>query len=178
GGGHRGLPHDADPGVGQAQAQPEQARQHRRERDRAAGGRRGALPPGAGSRDAPRPRDPAGETRMTGDLLLRSVRVAGPGRELLPDREPVDILIAGGIIADIAPAGGLRAAVETFDADGTWVVPGLWDHHVHTVQWALHAQRVPLGGAGSAAEAAHLMADAAPLVDGRVVGAGFRDGLW
>jgi len=115
---------------------------------------------------------------MTGDLLLRSVRVAGPGRELLPDREPVDILIAGGIIADIAPAGGLRAAVETFDADGTWVVPGLWDHHVHTVQWALHAQRVPLGGAGSAAEAAHLMADAAPLVDGRVVGAGFRDGLW
>ncbi|HWU29302.1 MAG TPA: hydrolase, partial [Microbacterium sp.] len=94
---------------------------------------------------------------MSADLLIRSVRVAGAGRELLPfaspdGDEPVDILVSGGVIADIAPAGNLRATADALDGDGTWVVPGLWDHHVHTVQWALDAQRVPLGGATSAAE--------------------------
>jgi len=112
------------------------------------------------------------------DLLLRSVRVAGPGRELLPTQEPVDILIRAGIIADIAPAGNLRLAVEEIDGDGMWVVPGLWDHHVHTVQWALDAQRVQLGGATGPSEAARMVADAAELPDGRVIGAGFRDALW
>lgn len=115
---------------------------------------------------------------MSGDLLLRSVRVAGPGRELLPTDEPVDVLIQAGVIADIAPAGNLRVATEEVDGDGMWVVPGLWDHHVHTVQWALDAQRVQLGGANTPSEAARLVSDALALPDGRVVGAGFRDGLW
>lgn len=115
---------------------------------------------------------------MNEDLLLRSVRVAGPGRELLPTEEPVDILIRGGVIADIAPAGNLRVVVNELDGDGAWVIPGLWDHHVHTVQWALHAQRIPLGEAGGAAEAARMLADAEPQPDGRIIGAGYRDGLW
>jgi predicted amidohydrolase YtcJ len=115
---------------------------------------------------------------MSGDLLLRSVRVAGAGRELLPTDEPVDILIRRGVIADIAPAGNLRVAVEEIEGDGMWVIPGLWDHHVHTVQWALDAQRVHLGASGRPAEAAGMMAEASALSDGRVVGAGFRDALW
>jgi predicted amidohydrolase YtcJ len=115
---------------------------------------------------------------MTSGLLLRAVRVAGPGRELLPTDEPVDVLIRDGLIADIAPTGNLRTAAEVVDGDGGWVVPGLWDHHVHTVQWALDAQRVQLGGAGSAAEAVRMLADAVPLPDGRIVGAGFRDAFW
>lgn len=119
---------------------------------------------------------------MTGDLLLRAVRVAGPGRELLPVddpvTEPVDILIRGGLITDIAPAGMMRARVDTLDGGGSWVIPGLWDHHVHTVQWALDAQRVQLGDAASAAEAARLMADAVALPDGRIVGSGLRIAEW
>ncbi|WP_309128454.1 amidohydrolase family protein [Microbacterium sp.] len=115
---------------------------------------------------------------MSGDLLVRSARIAGPGRELLPTDEPVDILIRSGVIADIAPAGILKVTADVLDAQGTWVVPGLWDHHVHTVQWALDAQRLPLGEASSAAEAARLISGASPLPDDRVVGTGFRDGLW
>ncbi|MGB3375672.1 MAG: amidohydrolase family protein, partial [Microbacterium sp.] len=115
---------------------------------------------------------------MSGDLLLRAVRVAGSGRELLPTDEPVDILIQAGVIADMAPAGNLRVAVEEIDGDGMWVIPGLWDHHVHTVQWALDAQRVQLGASRSAVQAAGMVADAVALPDGRVVGAGFRDALW
>lgn len=110
--------------------------------------------------------------------MIRAVRVAGPGREHLMDDEPVDIVIADGHIADIAPTGALRPVGEVVDGDGTWVVPGLWDNHVHTVQWALAAERVPLGDAGSAVEAAAVMRDAAPLPDGRRVGSGYRDALW
>ena len=89
-----------------------------------------------------------------------------------------DVHLAGGRIVDIAPAGALPRRGAVLDAAGMFVIPGLWDHHVHTVQWALTAQRQPLGGAASAAEAARVMANAPVLADGRRVGTGFRDALW
>ncbi|MDQ0725535.1 amidohydrolase [Microbacterium sp. W4I20] len=109
---------------------------------------------------------------------VRAVRIAGPGREFLIDDEPVDIHIADGRIVDIAPIGALPARGEVIDGDGAWAVPGLWDNHVHTVQWALDSERVPLGQAASAGEAAQRMSLAPSLPDGRRVGAGFRDALW
>lgn len=109
---------------------------------------------------------------------VASVRIAGPGREFLIDEEPVDVFLDDGRIVDIAPAGAVPARGEVLDGDGAWVVPGLWDNHVHTVQWALESQRTPLGEASSAAEAARIMSQAAPLPDGRRVGSGFRDALW
>ncbi|MFS0852174.1 amidohydrolase [Microbacterium sp. 179-I 3D4 NHS] len=110
--------------------------------------------------------------------MLRAVRLAGPGREHLADNEPVDLLLAGGRIADIAPTGALTAPTDVLDGHGAWAVPGLWDNHVHTVQWALAAEREALGDAGSAAEAAARMRAVAPLPDGRRVGGGYRDALW
>jgi predicted amidohydrolase YtcJ len=109
---------------------------------------------------------------------ITGVRIAGPGREFLMDEEPVDIFIADGRIVDIAPTGALPAHGAVIDADGAWAVPGLWDNHVHTVQWALTSERAPLGGAESAAGAAAAMRGIAPLPDGRRVGTGFRDALW
>lgn len=88
---------------------------------------------------------------------ITGVRIAGPGREFLMDEEPVDIFIADGRIVDIAPTGALPAHGAVIDADGAWAVPGLWDNHVHTVQWALTSERAPLGGAESAAGAAAAM---------------------
>ncbi|HWS49943.1 MAG TPA: amidohydrolase family protein [Microbacterium sp.] len=110
--------------------------------------------------------------------MIRAARVAGPGREFLLSDEPVDIHIAGGMISDIAPSGALPSRGEVLDADGAWVIPGLWDNHVHTVQWALAAQREPLDDVTSAVEAAVRMESVAPLADGRRVGSGFRDALW
>ncbi|MDU0368409.1 amidohydrolase family protein [Microbacterium sp. KSW4-17] len=109
--------------------------------------------------------------------FVRGVRVAGPGRELLPTDEPVDLVLADGVIADIAPTGNLRPAGVVVEGEGGWLLPGLWDHHVHVLQWALAADRVPLGEISSAHEAAAIMA-LAPLSDGRRIGSGFRDGLW
>lgn len=110
--------------------------------------------------------------------MIRGVRIAGPGREFLIDDEPVDLRMAHGRIVDIAPTGALRPDGEVLDAEGAWAVPGLWDNHVHTVQWALMAEREPLGDVRSAAEAAERMSAVAPLPDGRRVGTGFRDALW
>ncbi|WP_295852048.1 amidohydrolase family protein [uncultured Microbacterium sp.] len=109
--------------------------------------------------------------------FVRAVRVAGPGREFLPTSEPVDLVIADGRIADIAPTGNLRPTGPVIDGEGGWLLPGLWDHHVHVLQWALAASRVPLGEVASARDAATIMA-LAPESDGRRVGSGFRDGLW
>lgn len=109
--------------------------------------------------------------------FVRAVRVAGPGRDLLPTDEPVDLVIVDGVIADIAPTGNLRPSGVVVEGEGGWLLPGLWDHHVHVLQWALAADRVPLGEVASARDAAAVMA-AAPVGDGRRIGSGFRDGLW
>jgi predicted amidohydrolase YtcJ len=108
---------------------------------------------------------------------VRAVRIAGAGREMLPSDEPMDVFLAGGRILDIAPAGVLPPVGATLDGDGGWLVAGLWDHHVHMLQWALVGTRVPLGEAGSAAQAAAELGASAPVA-GRRVGAGFRDAFW
>lgn len=111
--------------------------------------------------------------------FVRAVRVAGPGRAFLPTPdEPVDLVLAGGRILDIAPTGNLRPRGVVVDGDGGWLLPGLWDHHVHVVQWALTTDRVPLGDAGSAREAATIIGSSPAGDGGRRVGVGFRDGLW
>jgi len=118
---------------------------------------------------------------MSRIALIKQVRVVGREAALLATNEPVDLLLERGRIIDIAPSGNLRVPTgdgNIIDGDGAWVIPGLWDHHVHTVQWALTSQREPLGDVGSAAEAVMRMAMVAPLGDGRRVGTGFRDALW
>lgn len=110
--------------------------------------------------------------------VIADVRLSGAERTDPFLDEPVDVHLADGFIVDIAPARALPRRGLVLDAAGGWLIPGLWDHHVHVVQWALAAQREPLGGATSAAHAAAIMSGVAPLADGRRVGSGFRDALW
>lgn len=110
--------------------------------------------------------------------VIADARLTGSDRTDPFGSEPVDVHLAEGLVVDIAPAGALPRDGVVLDAGGGWLIPGLWDHHVHAVQWALSAQRVGLGGATSAAEAAALMGEAETMPDGRRVGAGFRDAFW
>ncbi|GAA5066631.1 hypothetical protein HNP84_000980 [Thermocatellispora tengchongensis] len=108
-------------------------------------------------------------------LLLRNVRIGpgGPVRDLRV-REGRITLIAGG--PDPLPG---EPGEEVFDAEGGTVLPGLWDMHVHSVQWAVARRRVDLSAAPTARAAADLVAAAAAGRPGEfVVGYGFRDGLW
>lgn len=110
--------------------------------------------------------------------VIAHARLTGAGRSDPFADDPVDIHLSDGSVVDIAPAGALPRRGAVLDAEGAWVIPGLWDHHVHTVQWALVAQRENLGHAESAAHAARLMGAAPVLTDGRRVGTGFRDAFW
>jgi predicted amidohydrolase YtcJ len=88
--------------------------------------------------------------------------------------ELVDLRIEGGVIAEIGPE--LGAGVDLSDR---WILPGLWDEHVHMSQWAMSRQRFDLSAAASAVEAAAIAGrQPPPGADAVLVGVGFRDGLW
>lgn len=115
--------------------------------------------------------------------VIANVRIAGEGRELMPlfTVEPdslYDVFLAGGLIADIAPSGFARRTGVVLDGEGGWLVPGLWDHHVHFLQWSLVSTRPSIEHAGSAAEAAAFAARTPARADGRRIVSRWRDGLW
>ncbi|RLQ84650.1 amidohydrolase [Mycetocola zhadangensis] len=111
------------------------------------------------------------------DLVLRDARIG---------ERVTDVLITDGRIAKIAD--GIRSGVEKVSLDGRWLIPGLWDEHVHFTQWALKTRRLDVSTATSARQASTMVRDAlaaaGPLaVDdtGRpltFVANGFRDGIW
>lgn len=101
--------------------------------------------------------------------------------------EPVDIVIRDGVIAEIVPADTLSAEDgaadgEIVDVSGRWIGPGMWDSHVHFTQHVIRRSRVDLTGTTSAADVlatARTALDAGhPLLNGILMGYGFRDGLW
>src|SRR5690606_31717230 len=76
--------------------------------------------------------------------------------------ELVDVAIDGPLISAVGHRLDSRGDRE-IDLDGRWLMPGLWDNHVHMTQWALDRKRVDVGHARSAQEAAALMAERARL---------------
>jgi predicted amidohydrolase YtcJ len=115
--------------------------------------------------------------------VIANARIAGEGRELMPlalvePDAPYDVFLRDGRILDIAPAGNARRDGVVLDAGGAWLVPGLWDHHVHLRQWALSRSRPSVAHARTAAEAADFAARQEPGDDGRRVLQHWREGLW
>jgi len=115
-------------------------------------------------------------------LILRNGRL--PGSDDL-----VDVRIEDGAITSIgylAPGTDRSPTVRTVDLGERWITPGLWDNHVHFSQWAQTSRRLDVSAATSAHAAAQLVADrlaalaALPTAGNqdRLVGFGFRDGLW
>jgi predicted amidohydrolase YtcJ len=109
--------------------------------------------------------------RADPSLVLRNARIGSGG--------PIgSVLIKGSTIAGVSPDVPDVAADEVVDATGQTLLPGLWDAHVHMVQWVGAQRRVDLSPARSAREAAELMAARRSVPGERLIGFGFRDGLW
>ena len=111
-------------------------------------------------------------------LLLEGARLPGAP-------EAVDVLVADGVVAEVVPHGAPTAAadgdspgVERMPLAGRWLVPGLYDRHVHLSQWAMVSRRVDLSGVGSAAAAVELVRTSIDAGAPEVIGFGYRDGLW
>ncbi|MCW2865832.1 MAG: nfdA 2 [Marmoricola sp.] len=128
------------------------------------------------------------------DTVLRSVRLVpvgrGPGRRPPGSRstrpvtapgaqeEVVDVLVRSGRVVEVGP--GLHApGAEEVHADGRWLVPGLWDQHVHLGQWALASYRLDLGRTRSPEDALELVRTRLAQVPALpVVGWGHRSAGW
>ena len=112
---------------------------------------------------------------MSTATVLREARLAAGAT-------PQDVLIVDGHVAAIGDLHDAPDGSDEVRVGGRFVLPGLWDHHVHFDQWAQVRARLDLSSADSAASAARLVAaqldrrgrdPATPLI-----GYGFRDALW
>lgn len=111
-------------------------------------------------------------------MLLRNARLASVD----DDSPPRTIELADGVIVGLRSSGDEASGpLETIDLDGRWVLPGLWDHHVHFQQWAITRDRHDLTDTTSAAQAAASVRaglDTRDRSTDLIVGVGFRDALW
>lgn len=121
-------------------------------------------------------------TAGTTELVLAAVR--RPGTQI-----SLDVHLRGGAVVGISPAGTQAHAarpLRTIECGGRYIIPGLWDEHVHFSQWAMHANRLDLSMAASAQEAAaavgRYLGELNPAnghgKPSTAVGVGFRDALW
>lgn len=119
---------------------------------------------------------PADRSTDPGSLLLRRARLVPVGTPA--PQHPVDVLVRDGVVAEVAPT--LTApGVESVDLDGRWVIPGLWDQHVHLGQWVLRTSRLDLGGVTDVASACAAVRERlAVTADAPVVAWGHRPATW
>ena len=113
-------------------------------------------------------------------MLIRNasivpVTAAGPPH-------PVDVLVEGELVTAVGPGlarTDLGRGHEQYDADGRWLIPGLWDQHVHAGQWARASTRLDLSSARSPEEALDRVRERLWERPGEpLVGAGQRAGSW
>ncbi len=84
---------------------------------------------------------------MAADLVILGGRLVAPADAT----EHVDVVIEGGHIAAVVPAGEAPAAQRTLDASGAWVMPGFVDIQVHfRTPGATDSEDMASGAAGAA----------------------------
>ena len=74
-------------------------------------------------------------------MLIRNARLVA-----LTDAVPglVDVRVTDGVVAELGAGLSAGAGETSYDADGGWLMPGLWDQHVHLAQWTLSSARLDL----------------------------------
>lgn len=112
-------------------------------------------------------------------LLIRHVLPVPLGVEEPTATGPVDVLIEDGVVTRMAPELPDVDGTRVHDADGRWVVPGLWDHHVHLGQVSMASSRLDLSTARSPEEATYIVRERlAHRPDTPLVAYGHRSATW
>src|ERR1700749_1188862 len=86
------------------------------------------------------------------DFVLRDARLVPLRGEPAPSY-PVDVLVTDGVVTEVGPGLERPAYADEVRADGRWLMPGLWDQHVHLGQWTLATLRLDLNGTRSVEDA-------------------------
>lgn len=110
--------------------------------------------------------------------LIREVRIVDvTGRE--PVSGVVDVRIDRGDVVEIGARLRRHGGDVVHDGGGRWAIPGLWDAHVHSGQWASNTSRLDVAAVGSVGEAREvLLPHLATPGTTAVVGFGFRCATW
>ena len=111
-------------------------------------------------------------------FLLRRARLV-PLRGVPAPDHPVDVLVTDGVVTEVGADLSRLRRVREYDADGRWLIPGLWDQHVHLGQWTLATLRLDLNGTSSVEQAlARVSTRIAEGPDVPIVGWGHRSASW
>jgi predicted amidohydrolase YtcJ len=131
---------------------------------------------------------PTEPSALVGSMLLRQVRLVPVGQPSgSPEPIPfgtVDILIRDGVVEELGPRLHRTPGLEVVDTDGRFLIPGLWDAHVHLGSWTIARHRLDLRGTTSPREAAdRVAARLAELATSgarpdALVGFGHRSATW
>jgi predicted amidohydrolase YtcJ len=79
----------------------------------------------------------------------------------------------------VGPGLDRPAGLDEHDAEGRWLLPGLWDQHVHLGQWTVTSQRLDLAPTRSVEDALALVRERLAEVPGEpVTGWGHRLSRW
>ncbi|MDN5895469.1 MAG: amidohydrolase family protein [Nocardioides sp.] len=112
-------------------------------------------------------------------LLIRNVFLVPLGRDEPAATHPVDIHIEDGRVTEVGRGLPPDADTRVHDADGRWIIPGLWDHHVHLGQVAMTNVRLDLSTTRSPEEATHIVAERLAMrPDTPLVAFGHRSATW
>lgn len=114
-----------------------------------------------------------------GRLLVRRARLVPLDGEAAGSA--VDLRIADGVIVEVGAGLAGAAGEDELEASGRWVLPGLWDAHVHATQAARAASWLDVSAAGSAADVVEAVRGwvASPVPVGQaLVGFGYRSAAW
>jgi predicted amidohydrolase YtcJ len=96
-----------------------------------------------------------------------------------PTGVPLDVLVIDGRVVEVGAGLARPRGVAEHQADGRWLMPGLWDQHVHLGQWTMVSQRLDLTGTTSVEEVLdRVTARLAEAPDGPVIGWGHRSASW
>ncbi|MFC7489227.1 MULTISPECIES: amidohydrolase [unclassified Knoellia] len=89
-------------------------------------------------------------------LCIRQARVVPVAGRPAP-AGVVDLRVVADRVVEMAPRLSSSADDEVLDAEGRWLLPGLWDQHVHLGQWAATAARLDLSSTTSPEDAVRLV---------------------
>lgn len=91
----------------------------------------------------------------------------------------VDVRVRDGRVVEVGAGLDAAGSETTYDVGGGWLMPGLWDQHVHLGQWTLASARLDLGPARSSEEAVALVRERlGQWPDLPVIGWGHRPTAW
>jgi len=109
------------------------------------------------------------------NYLLKQVRVV---RLKGSDVDAIDVRIAHGLVVETGLGLSPNPGEQVIDGEGRWVIPGLWDQHVHMGLWSESSSRLDLSSALEASEVLELVKQ--QVVSGAevIIGAGFRKSTW